>query len=456
MQTGDAQPARAGAAHGGPQILFARVTAASFIGTVIEQYDFLLYGFVAGLVFNRLFFPSADPLVSTLSAFATFALGFIARLIGGVVCGHYGDKIGRKATLILTLLIAGVSTTLMGLLPTYAAIGVWAPILLIILRLLQGFGFGGEVSGAMVMTAEYVPMAKRGFYTSFILAATPAGLLLATLAVTLFARLPQEQFLAWGWRVPFLLSILLVLVGLFIRSKIYETPAFAKVQAQGAAARMPIVDVLRHHLATVLLSGGVIFGIHAMYNTVLVFVPLYATEQLKLPSSVALIGVAIGATITLIGTPFAGALSDRVGRRPMILIGAAFLAVYVFVFFRLVDTKQTGLIWLAFAGAFIGLLVMYAPVAAFLAEQFKTRVRYSGVSLASQLGAVLGGGFAPLIATALLAWGGGASWVVAAYVCVALLISFVSALLLKETYQADLAEEAPELGTRNIKSVPAP
>ena len=423
----------------------ARVTAASFIGTVIEQYDFLLYGFVTGLVFNRLFFPNADPLVSTLSAFATFALGFIARILGGIVCGHYGDKIGRKAMLILTLLMAGVSTTLMGLLPTYAAIGVWAPILLITLRIIQGFGYGGEVAGAVVMTAEYVPTRKRGLYTSLILATAPAGILLATLAITVFANLPQEQFLAWGWRVPFLLSTILVFVGFLIRSKIAETPIFAKMQAQGAESRMPILEVLRDNLAEVLLSGGIFFGLNTAFNTVLVFTPSYTTQQLKLPNSVVLTGLAIGASVALICIPLAGAISDRLGRRPMLLVGAAFLSLYIFLFFWLIDSQRTGSIWLAFVGAFASLSVVYAPAAALLAEQFRTRVRYSGASLASQVGAVFGGGLAPLIATALLAWSGGASWVVAAYICGTLLISFVSALLLKETYQDDLAEQASEL-----------
>lgn len=444
MKTGGAE--QAGGAHGERRASAARVTVASFIGTIIEQYDFLLYGFVAGLVFNRLFFPSANPQLATLSAFATFFIGFVARPFGGLICGHYGDRIGRKAMLILTLLLAGVSTTLMGLLPTYAAIGIWAPIFLVALRVLQGIGYGGEVAGAVIMTAEYVPSRTRGLYTSLIQAAGPAGLLLAALAIAIFARLPEQQFLAWGWRAPFLLSILLVVVGFFIRSTLYETPVFAKLQAQGATARMPIIEALRDHLANVLLSGGVLFGFSVVFNTLLVFMPSYITEQLKLPSSVALIGLVIGAIVALISTPLAGALSDRLGRRPIILAGAAFLAVYIFVFFRLVDSKSSGAIWLAFAGAFAGGGVMYAVLPTFLVELFSTRTRYSGSSAGSQLGAVLGGGLAPLVATALLAAAGGASWAVAAYVCAALLISFVSALALRETYQADLSEEAPAPG----------
>lgn len=445
MKIGATRMGHADGADGGRQVSAVRVTTASFVGTIIEQYDFLLYGFVAGLVFNRLFFPSDNPLVATLGAFATFAIGFIARPLGGIVCGHYGDRIGRKAMLILTLLMAGVSTTLMGLLPTYASIGVWAPIFLITLRIIQGFGYGGEVAGAVIMTAEYVPARTRGLYTSFIQAAGPAGLLLAALAITIFARLPEQQFLAWGWRAPFLLSILLVVVGFFVRSKLYETPAFAKLQAQGATARMPIMDALQDHLGDVLLSGGVLFGFSVLFNTLLVFMPLYITEQLKLPSSVALIGLVIGATVALIGTPLAGALSDRFGRRPIILAGAAFLAVYIFIFFRLIDSKISGVIWLAFAGAFAGGSVMYAVLPTFLVELFSTRMRYSGSSTGSQIGAVLGGGLAPLIATALLAAAGGASWSVAAYVCVALLISFGSALALRETYRDDLAEEEIDL-----------
>lgn len=417
------------------------VLAASFIGTVVEQYDFLLYGFVAGLVFNRLFFPGATPLVGTLGAFASFALGFVARPLGGIVCGHYGDRIGRKAMLILTLLTAGIATTLMGLLPTYAAAGVWAPIALVTLRIVQGFAYGGEVLGAVLMTAEYVPSARRGFYTSFIQAAGPAGLLLAILAITLVTRLPEEQFLAWGWRVPFLFSIALVFVGLFFRTQIGETPAFAKVQARSAEARVPIVAVFREQLTTVLLCAGVLFGFSVLFNTLLVFIPAYATEQLGLPVGVVLAGVAIGTLVGLIATPLAGVLSDRFGRRPMIIAGSGFLALYSFVFFRLIDTRGTSAIWLACVGAFAGLAVMYAPMFTFLVEHFPTRLRYSGSSGASQIGSVLGGGLAPLIATALVSAFGGASWSVAVYLSVALLVTLVSALLLKETYRADLIEE---------------
>ncbi|MEU7002290.1 MFS transporter [Nonomuraea sp. NPDC046570] len=418
-----------------PTVSLGRVTAASFVGTVIEQYDFLLYGFMSALVFNALFFPSDDPTVGTLVAFAGFAIGFVARPAGAIVAGHYGDRIGRKSMLVMTLLVAGVATTLMGALPTYAGIGVWAPILLVTLRVIQGFSYGGEVAGAVLMTTEFAPRHRRGYYGSFIPAAGPAGLLLATLAILGVAGMDKAAFLSWGWRVPFLLSIVLVVVGLVIRRSIPESPAFAKTHTQH---RAPVLEVFRRHSKQVLLGTGTGFGFYVIFYILLVFSASYLTTQLKLPAQVPLIAVAIGSVVALVFGPLCGKLSDRFGRRPMIVTGSGLLTVFSFGFFAMLDTGNTGLIYLAFALAFGGVVIMYSPLITFIAEQFPTEVRYSGASLAGQLGAVLGGGLAPLVATALLAASGGRSWSVAAYISVAMIISLVSTLALKETNQSDL------------------
>lgn len=420
-----------------PAVSLRRVTAASFVGTVVEQYDFLLYGFMSALVFGALFFPSGDPTVGTLVAFATFAIGFVARPIGAIVAGHYGDRIGRKSMLVMTLLVAGVATTLMGALPTYPSIGVWAPILLVALRLVQGFSYGGEVAGAVLMTAEFAPRERRGYYGSFIPAAGPAGLLLATLAILAVSGMDKAAFLSWGWRVPFLLSIVLVVIGLVIRRSVPETPAFAHTHAQHKA---PILEVFRHHTKQVLLGLGTGFGFYVIFYVLLVFAASYLTTQLKLPAKVPLLAVAIGSLVALVFGPLCGKLSDRFGRRPMIVTGSGLLAVFSFGFFRMLDTGSAPVIYLAFALAFGGVVIMYSPLITFIAEQFPTGVRYRGASLAGQLGAVLGGGLAPLVATALLAASGGQSWSVAAYVSVAMLISLGSALALKETNQSDLTE----------------
>jgi MFS family permease len=282
-----------------PENSIRKVALASFIGTAIEWYDYFLYGTAAALVFNQLFFPEFSPLAGTLASFATFAVGFFARPVGGVVFGHFGDRIGRKTMLVLTLLIMGVATFLIGLLPTYETIGVWAPILLVVLRIFQGFGVGGEWGGAVLMAVEHSPRGRRGFYGSWPQMGVPAGLLLGTLAVYLFALLPEEQFLAWGWRVPFLLSIVLVGVGLYIRLAIAESPAFRQVQESNTTAPMPIVDVLRTYPKAVLIAMGLRVAENGSFYVFSVFVLAYVTEQLGLPNSLVLAGVMIASAIEL-------------------------------------------------------------------------------------------------------------------------------------------------------------
>ncbi|SEM93809.1 MFS transporter [Lihuaxuella thermophila] len=414
----------------------------SFIGTAIEWYDFFLYGTAAALVFPKLFFPESDPLVGTLQSFATFTLGFVARPFGGIIFGNYGDKIGRKSMLVLTLLIMGISTALIGLLPTYENIGIWAPVLLIVLRLLQGIGVGGEWGGAALIAVEHAPKGKRGFYGSWPQMGVPGGLLLSTAVFTLFSSLPDEQFLSWGWRIPFLLSILLVGVGLFIRLRVMETPAFQKVKETGTEARMPILEVLKAHPKEVLQAMGARFAENGSFYIFSVFVLTYATEQLDLAKNMVLTGVTLATAIGFFAMPLFAALSDRIGRRPVYMGGAAFTALFAFPFFWLLDTKSTLFIWLAIVLAMVfGHAAMYGPQAAFLSELFGTRVRYSGISIGAQLASVFAGGIAPLVATSLIAWTGGKPWAVAVYLIFMSLITLISVYWTSETYQKEISEE---------------
>ncbi len=435
---------RVGGEDAGQVESIRKVALASFIGTTIEWYDYFLFGTAAALIFNELFFPTVAPLVGTLTAFATFGVGFVARPLGGAIFGHYGDRIGRKAMLVVTLSMMGIATFLIGLLPTYDTIGIWAPIILVALRLFQGFGVGGEWGGAVLMAVEHSPDGRRGFYGSWPQMGVPAGLLLSTGAFTVFSGLPEEQFLAWGWRVPFLLSILLVAVGLYIRLAILETPAFRRVRETRTQARTPIMDVLRTQLKSVLLVIGMRIAENGSFFIFSVFVLAYATEQLGLANSMVLTGVMIAAAIQLFAVPAWGALSDRIGRRPVYLFGAAFTLLFAFPFFWLINTRMTILVWLAIVLALaVGHAAMYGPQAAFLPELFGTRIRYSGIAFSRELASVFAGALAPFIATALLAWAGN-YWPVAVYVGAMALITVVAVYLAPETFRSDITEERPE------------
>ena len=431
---------RLGGEDVGQRASIRQVVFASLIGTTIEWYDFFVYGTAAALVFNQLFFPNVDPVIGTLAAFATFGVGFIARPLGGVVFGHYGDKIGRKSMLVITLLIMGVATTFIGLLPTFDAIGIWAPILLVALRFLQGLAVGGEWGGAVLMAVEYSPEDRRGFYGSWPQMGSPIALFLSTVIFSAFAALPDEQFLSWGWRVPFLVSFILVGVGLYIRLRIVETPAFSEVKESGTAARLPMVDVLKNDLRKVLIGAGIVFVTIGGFYVVVTFSLSYGTETLGISRGVMLTGVIIAAISELITIPIFASLSDRVGRRPVCIWSAAVAMLLAFPFFWVLGTKATVLIWLAFLVYAAVLGGVYGPAAAFIAEQFETRRRYSGASLAYQLSGVLSGAFAPLIASALLAAASGAIWPVALYLAGLSLVSLVSAYLATETYRADIYE----------------
>jgi metabolite-proton symporter len=416
-----------------------RVVMASLIGTTIEWYDFFLYGSAAALVFNKLFFPEFDPLTGTLLAFATYALGFVARPVGGIVFGHFGDRIGRKRLLMLSLVLMGVATVLIGLLPTYSAIGIWAPVSLIALRLVQGFAVGGEWGGAVLMAAEHGDAARRGFWASWPQAGVPAGNLLAAAVLSIMVGVQSEaDFLGWGWRVPFILSALLVVVGWYIRNRIAESPMFeAEIEASEAPAKVPAVEVLRERPKALVLGAGLRVGENISYYVLTVFSLTYLVDVSKESRSLALNALLIGAAVQFFAIPLFALLSDRIGRRPVYALGAFGLAAWSFVLFALLGSGDNASIILALV---IGLALhgaMYGPQAAFITELFPTRIRYSGASLAYQLTSIVAGSLAPIIALWLYKAYGSAT-PVAVYVASACMISGLSALLARETRGAEL------------------
>jgi metabolite-proton symporter len=426
-----------------------KVIVASLIGTSLEWYDFFIYGTAAALVFNQLFFPSFEPLVGTLLAFTTYAVGFIARPLGGLVFGHYGDRIGRKNVLVVTLILMGVATFAIGLLPTYATIGVWAPILLVALRFLQGLGLGGEWGGAVLMTLESGGANRRGLNASWPQVGVPLGLLLANGILALMGALTDEPaFLSWGWRVPFLLSGLLVLVGLWIRLTIAESPLFREVEESHTRAGAPIMEVLRRYPKQVLLAIGARVGVDVAFYTFVLFITTYVATYLKLPRNYALNAVLIAAAIQVVLIPFFGSLSDRFARRPVYLAGAIGAAVWVFVFFTLLDTGQFWLIVLAAVVALVLHAAMYGPQAAFISEMFPTKVRYTGASMGYQLAGIFGGALAPIISVALLDRFD-TSIAVSVYAVVMLLVTIICVLIAPETSKIDLHADPAKQPTRS-------
>ena len=416
-----------------------RVVVASFIGTTIEWYDFFLYGTAAALVFNRLFFPTLDSLAGTLSAYGTFAVGFVARPLGGAVFGHFGDRLGRKTMLVWSLAIMGVATALIGLTPTYAQVGIWAPVLLVVLRFIQGFGVGGEWGGAVLLAVEHSGGERRGFHGSWPQMGVPGGLLLSTgVFAALSSWLPEPAFLAWGWRVPFLLSVVLVAVGLFIRLRILESPSFEKLKDARGESRTPLLDVFREHSREVVIGMGMRFAQNVIFYIYTVFVLSYGEKTLGYPRGVMLRGVMIASFIGLFATPFWSHLSDRIGRRPIYLTGCVFSLAFAFPFFWLVERGPAFVPVAMILAMNIGHDMMYGPMAATLSELFGTRVRYSGASLTYQLTSVVSGGVAPFIATVLLArYGSGA---VATYVVACCVVTVVATWFLPETHRVSLDE----------------
>lgn len=417
----------------------SRVAVASFIGTTIEGYDFVLYGLAAATVFGPLFFAPADPLVGTMAAFATYAVGFIARPIGGLLGGHYGDRIGRKTVLVASLLLTGIATTAIGLLPTHDTAGWIAPALLLILRVAQGIGYGAEWAGAALMTVEHAAPGRRGLTSSATQIGPSAGMLLATAVLLgLESALPDAAYLAWGWRLPFLASILLVAVGLVVRLKIEDSASFKQVVQTQQVSRRPVLESLRTHPRQVALTTGLRIAQNAFYYVYTVFILTYLAQG-GISRETGLQAILIASALGLVTVPFWGWVSDRIGRRRTYLFGGIFSILVALIAFPLLDTGSFVLIVLTVVlGMNIGHDAMYGPQAAFFSELFDTRVRFSGVSIGYQIGSVLGGGLAPLVATALLAAGGGSPfWVIAYFVAVGAL-TVVTTLLSPETSARDL------------------
>ena len=418
-----------------------RAIVASTVGTAIEWYDFFLYSTVTGLVFAKLYFPKSDPLVGTLQAFLIYAVGFLARPVGAAIFGHYGDRIGRKSTLVATLLLMGLATFAVAFVPSYESIGIWGAVLLTILRFIQGVGVGGEWGGSVLMSMEWTrTSAHRGFVASWPQFGVPAGLFLANLAVLAFSWVSGDAFLSWGWRVPFALSIVLVGIGLYIRLRIRETPVFSRLVEQRRIERRPIIEVLRRQPREVILSALLRMGEQAPFYIFTAFVFAYGTTTLKASQDFLLTAVLAASVLSFVTIPLCGHLSDRIGRKRMYLLGAAFMAVFGFVYFGVLDTGNPVLMFIVIVASLIPHDMMYGPQAALIAEAFTGRLRYSGASLGYQLASVIAGGPAPLIAAAIFAkTHSGAA--IAVYVLLCALVSLVSAAMLRDHTNQDISQE---------------
>ena len=417
-----------------------RVVMASLIGTTIEWYDFFLYGSAAALIFNKIFFPTSDPFVGTLYSFGIYAVGFFARPVGGIVFGHYGDRIGRKRLLMLSLILMGVATVLIGCLPTYAQIGVWAPVLLIALRLVQGFAVGGEWGGAVLMAAEHGDSARRGFWASWPQAGVAAGSLLSAGVLALMAGFQSEaDFLAWGWRVPFLLSALLVVVGWYIRNRVAESPMFeAALTEAEVPPKLPAMEVIRERPRAILLGAGLRVGENISYYILTVFSLTYLVDVAAETRSLALNALLIGAAVQFFAIPLFARLSDAIGRRPVYAFGGLGLAAFAFLFFPMLGSGKPALIIAALVLGLVLHSAMYGPQAAFITELFPTRIRYSGVSIAYQLTSIVAGSLAPIVA--LFLYREYDSYLpVAIYVGVTCAVSGITALLARETRGVELS-----------------
>ncbi|EKS1845264.1 MFS transporter [Cronobacter muytjensii] len=406
-----------------------KVLIASLTGSAIEWFDYFLYGTAAALVFNKIFFPMVDPVIGLILSWLSFSLTFFIRPIGGVFFAHIGDRIGRKKTLVLTLSLMGGATVMIGLLPTYETIGIWAPVLLILMRIIQGMGIGGEWGGALLLAYEYAPEKRKGFFGSIPQAGVTIGMLMATFIVSLMTLFSEAQFLAWGWRIPFLLSAVLVLLGLWIRRGIDETPDFQQAKRTGQLSKTPLRVTVRHHWREVLIAAGLKVVETAPFYIFSTFVVSYATTTLAYEKSQALESVTLAALVATILIPLMGLLSDKIGRKRMYAVSVMLLGAFIVPWFMLLDTGATWGIMLATVIAFG---VLWAPITAVLgtlcSEIFHARVRYTGITLGYQLGAALAGGTAPLIATGLLAHSGGDWTPVAWYLAVTVAISLLAIL----------------------------
>jgi MFS transporter, MHS family, shikimate and dehydroshikimate transport protein len=426
------QPA---ADHGMASVVFA-----GSVGTIIEWYDFLIYGTAAALVFNSLFFPTIDPLAGTLASLATYSVGFVARPIGGAIFGHFGDRIGRKVMLMITMAIMALGTFAVGCLPTYQQIGVWAPILLVTLRFMQGIGLGGEWGGASLMVTEHAPAGRRGLFGSLVQIGFPLGLVTSSGVFALVTRMPEGDFRSWGWRIPFLLSILLLGVGWFVRARVPETPVFAKIKRRGAIAKNPVVEAIVRNPGSFLVAVGLKISEVSWVYILTIFIVVYATGKLGLPRTLLLNAIFIAALVEVVTIPLFGWLSDYIGRRIFYFLGTLFTAAFAFPLFWLLATKDPQTIILTVVVALsLGHGTMFGLQSAYFPELFATRVRYSGASTGFQLSAALGGGFSPVIATALAGTMGGTAGVSMMLILLAL-ITFIAALCARETKGEPLAD----------------
>lgn len=434
---------------GPAQNSIVKVVFASLVGTAVEWYDFFLYGSAAALVFGTLFFPESEPVTATLLAFGTYALGFVARPLGGIVFGHFGDKVGRKKMLVVALMMMGVATFAIGLLPTYATIGVAAPILLLVCRLLQGFAVGGEWGGAVLMAAEHGDEKNRGFWSSWPQAGVPLGNLLATGVLFLLAAVQSDEaFLAWGWRIPFLLSAVLVLIGLYVRLQLEESPVYQEAkeeiaEKQQTGSHLPILEVIRTYPKEVLIAMGMRMAENISYYIFTIISITYVTTYLEADKSLILKMLLIAAAFQFFLIPALGALSDRVGRRPLYLVGAVGVAGWSFVFFGLLDNMTSGSVLLAVTVGLFFHSLMYAPQAAFFSELFGTSVRYTGASVGYQLASIFAGALAPIIAVKLLGddIANANTFAVGVYVTIASVITVIAVLAAKETKATSLRHD---------------
>jgi len=423
------------------RIQLRRAVIASTVGTTIEWYDFLLYSVVTGLVFGKLFFPASEPLVGVLQAFAVYAVGFLARPIGAAIFGHYGDRIGRKAVLIATLLITGFATFAVGLVPTYESIGIWGAVILTIIRFIQGIGVGGEWGGSVLLSMEWARTnAHRGFIASWPQFGGPAGLLLANVAVLTFSWLSGDQFLVWGWRIPFLLSIVMAAVGLYIRLGILETPAFQRLLAEKRIEQAPVLEVIRRQPREIILSALAKTGEIAPAYIFAAFVFVYGAQVLHTPRNFLLSAVIAGCLSSFVIIPLSGYLSDRIGRKRMYLLGAIAMGVFGFIYFAMLNSLVPALILLGIVLSFVVHGILFGTQAALIAECFTPRLRYSGCSMGFHLAAITGGGPAPLIATALLAWTG-SGYAIAGYIAVSAIVSIIATMLMPDYTNRDISEE---------------
>lgn len=431
--------AATGAAGAPSSASFNKAVAAASVGTAIEWYDFFLYGFLAPLVFDQLFFPQLSPFVGSLVVYGTLAVGFAARPLGGILFGALGDRVGRKRVLFIALCMMGLCTAAMGCLPGYAAIGAAAPVLLVLLRFCQGLAIGGQFAGAMVITVESAPQHRRGLYGAFIQCAGYVGIIMASGSVALLSLLPRDDMMSWGWRVPFLASIVLLAVALYVRARVEESPVFETAQSVEDKVKAPVLEVLKRYPGRTLIVTAISAAETGFYYIIAIFALAYGSRTLGHSQSLLANAVVIGASIGLVAVPFLGALSDRIGRRPMFMTGTFLAAVYIWFFFEMM---QAGPAYLAALAIILGVAVihpiMYAPEGSFIAELFETRIRMTGMSLGKQVGAVLGAGLAPMISAWIVGVSGGRTEGVVIYFVAMAAVAFVASLLAKETSRISL------------------